>query len=100
MTALVQAGLEAFLLLFALVGKKDCFRFPMNVGWCIKICDTHVQNAINVMFPEIFLIIRLPRSSVGVDIPNICATAGVDLWFVADYSCDEKLSIIYVSIPF
>ena len=29
-TALVQAGLEVFLPLFALMGKKDCFLFPIN----------------------------------------------------------------------
>ena len=45
MTASVQAGLKVFLLIFALVGKKDCFLFPMNVG-CIKIRNTHVQDAI------------------------------------------------------
>ena len=31
----------------------DCFLFPMNVGWGIKIRDTHVQNTISLMFPEI-----------------------------------------------
>ena len=37
----------------ALMGKKDCFRYPMNVGWWIKIRDTHVQNAIGLMIPDI-----------------------------------------------
>ena len=36
--------------------KEDSFRFPMYVGWCIKIRDTHVQNAIRLMFPESSLI--------------------------------------------
>ena len=37
MTALVPAVLELLLLLFVLMGNKDCcFRFPINVGWCIK----------------------------------------------------------------
>ena len=53
MTALVQAGLEVYRLLVALMAKKDCFWFPMNVGWCIKIRDTHVQNAISSVFPKI-----------------------------------------------
>ena len=65
-SALGKAGLEVFLLLFALVGKKDCFRFPMNVGWCVKIRDTHVQNAISLCCQK-FLIRRPSRSSVGVD---------------------------------
>ena len=58
MTALVQAGLEVFL---ALMGKKDGFLFPMNVGWFIKIRGPHVQNAISLI-----LISISPRSFVGV----------------------------------
>ena len=38
---------------FRALGKKDCFLFPINVGWCIKIRDTYVNNAISLMFPEI-----------------------------------------------
>ena len=38
MTASVQAGVKVFLLIFALVGKKDCFRFPMNV------CSMHQDS--------------------------------------------------------
>ena len=49
---LVQADLEVFLLLFALMGKKDPFRFPMNVG-CISIRATYQQNAISLMTPDI-----------------------------------------------
>ena len=48
---LVQADLEVFLFRFTLMEKKDCFRFPMNVGWCIKIRDT--QNAFSLMVPDI-----------------------------------------------
>ena len=62
MTALVQAGLEVFLLLFALVGKKNCFLLPasdewrmVHGAWCIKILDTHVQNAISLVFLDISL---------------------------------------------
>ena len=46
-------GDTVFLLLFALMGKKDCFRLPMNAGWCIQIGDTHIPNAIGLMLPEI-----------------------------------------------
>ena len=76
MTALVQTGLEVFLLLFAHMGKKDCFLIPMNAGWYIKIRDTHVQNAISLMLPDI-LISRSPRSSVGVDISSVSSTSAL-----------------------
>ena len=41
-----KEGLEVFLLLFTLMGKKDCFR----IAWCIEIRFTHVQNAISLVF--------------------------------------------------
>ena len=33
-------------------GLDGCFQFPMIVGWCLKIRDTHVQNAISLVFPD------------------------------------------------
>ena len=50
-TALVQAGLEVFFSSY--MGKNDRYWFPINVGWCIKIRDTHVQNAMSLVFPDI-----------------------------------------------
>ena len=52
-TALVLVGVDVFLLLFALMGTNECLRFPMNVGWCIKIRNTHFENAISLMFTEV-----------------------------------------------
>ena len=81
-TALVQAGLEVFLLLFALMGKKDCVRFPMNDGWCIKIRDTHVQSAISLVIPEIpdeKISSFFCRFRHSFSLFNICATTWVDL---------------------
>ena len=60
------------------MGKKDCFRFLMNVGWCFKIRDTHVQNAKPVWCFQIFLISRSPLYSVGVDFPSVSYTSA--LW--------------------
>ena len=59
MTALIQASLVVFLLLFHLHVKEE----P-------KIRDAQVHNAISLMFPEI-LTSRSPRSFVGVDIPSV-----------------------------
>ena len=85
LAALVQAGLEVLLIM----GKKDCVPFPMNVGWCIKIRNEHVQNTISLVFPEI------PNEQIttffcwcrhSFSVFNICATTWVDLRSVADYS--------------
>ena len=35
---------DSDLLLFTLMGKKDCFRFPIYVRWCIEIRNKHVQK--------------------------------------------------------
>ena len=58
----------------------------------VRIRDTHVQNTISVMFPEIpnKLVTAFCcwcRHSFGLY--NIYATTWVDLWFVADYRWDE-----------
>ena len=50
--------------------------FPVNVRRCIKIRDTHVQNAISLMFQR-FLVSRSPRSSVGVDIRHLRYDLGI-----------------------
>ena len=35
---------------FRVHGKEGLLPVPMNVGWCIKIRNTNVQNAIRLMF--------------------------------------------------
>ena len=72
--AWLPARLEVFILLFALMEKKDCFQFPVNVRWCINIRDIHVQNAISLVLPDIS---RSPRSSTGVDVPSVTSTSAL-----------------------
>ena len=46
-----RIGGTVFLLLFAF-GKEGLLPVSDNVGWCIKIRDTHVQYAISLVFPD------------------------------------------------
>ena len=71
-TALVQASLEIFLLLFTLIGKQDeC--------WMVhQVFNKHLQNAIILMYLMI-LISRSPR--FPVDISSVLSTSSLcELW--------------------
>ena len=70
MTALVQASFEENFLLFTIMGKKDCVRCPMHDGGWNMVRNTHVHNAISLMFPDI-------RSSVGIDLPTVSSTSAL-----------------------